>query len=394
LSLVSLILVSLVKGKEAVVTLRQIGLLLAAFVLTCLLTGGFIVARGTLFSGLLHGALLRPLLSVGIFDIPLLLSMYSIVAGQISLAFACVYILQEKIVRLSVKRLLQYVCWIKLGLGVLVLAGGMLKDYHLMLSFCLPFVWLLIVPPIPKEPDSISFPRLLLAMTACLQTLQAFPVAGTQRALATFLFVPIAALFFCDGLSTLRCRFREQPRFLQFKRHRQYGMTILLLATMVSYFVWMRIPALANQYKESTSLGLPGSERIRLPEYRVAEYTWLTENIQALKGTFITIPGYNSLYFWTGQDPPTGFNATTWMTLLNTREQEAVVRSLSAHDTPCVVYDVVGTEFWLRGQDVSESPIFKHIQEEFEVVDRLGVYLIMTRKGSQIGHSQGAPTVP
>jgi hypothetical protein len=146
----------------------------------------------------------------------------------------------------------------------------------------------------------------------------------------------------------------------------------------------MGIPALVTRYEEFVPLGLPGTERIRLPAYKVAEYKWLTYNLQANADTFISLPGYNSLYFWTGQEPPTGFNAGHWMTLLNKREEEAVIQSLSGYDRPCVIYNEEGIAFWLRGQDLGESPLVNYILEEFEVVDSISNYRFMIRKGAQL----------
>jgi signal transduction histidine kinase len=392
LSLISLVMVFFSKKRAPEITLGQIILFLSGFALTCLVTGGFMLVRGTSVMGLLNGALLRPLRSVGIYDIPLLLSWGGIVAGLTSTVLASAYILQGRIPGLSSKRFFEYLCWLKLALGVLIFSGGLLSEYHILFNYGLPFLWLLLVPTTLEKSTPLSFPRVLLGMAACLQTLQAYPVGGTQRTLATLLFVPIGALLVHDGCSTLRDRVGGGSGLFRRKVFRQYGMAVLFLATALGYFLRMDIPALANQYAESVSLGLPGAERVRLSRYKVAEYRWLTGTLQANADTFISIPGYSSLNFWTGQDPPNGFNAGHWMTLLNQREEEAVIQSLSTYDRPCVIYNATGIAFWLRGQDMRES--LNHVLEEFEVVDRFGAYKFMIHKRNKLDYKQTNPKLP
>src|SRR5262249_1570750 len=76
-----------------------------------------------------------------------------------------------------------------------------------LMTIGLGFVWLV---AIPEQDDSGSAPqqfgRLLLAALAVLQSLVAYPVAGTQRASATFLLIGAAVVCLADvvkGLSGL-----------------------------------------------------------------------------------------------------------------------------------------------------------------------------------------------
>ena len=39
-------------------------------------------------------------------------------------------------------------------------------------------------------------------------------------------------------------------------------------------------------------------------EFEVATYRWLTTNLRFHADTFLCTTGFNSLYFWTGQEPP------------------------------------------------------------------------------------------
>ena len=89
------------------------------------------------------------------------------------------------------------------------------------------------------------------------------------------------------------------------------------------------------------------------------------------------MPGLGSLYFWAGLTPPTGFNATTWMVLLNDFEQEAIIKRCSESNDVVVVYSPMITQFWVQGRDVSARPLVRYISENFHTTDKFGEYLVL-----------------
>ena len=71
-----------------------------------------------------------------------------------------------------------------------------------------------------------------------------------------------------------------------------------------------------RHYHAWESLGLPGAHRIHLKSAQVADFQNLVHKINEDCSGFITMPGLDSLYFWTGQEPPTMINMSNWVTVL------------------------------------------------------------------------------
>jgi hypothetical protein len=103
-------------------------------------------------------------------------------------------------------------------------------------------------------------------------------------------------------------------------------------------------------------------------------YRWLAANLEASADTFITMPGLNSLYLWTGKEPPTTWNTTTWMTLFDSRKQERIVDRLKQFPNTCAVRNQEMTQKWLRGQDIAGLPLVRFVNDEFRTMGSLGGY--------------------
>jgi hypothetical protein len=67
-------------------------------------------------------------------------------------------------------------------------------------------------------------------------------------------------------------------------------------------------------YSGSVSLGLPGAEDVRVSPENVANYQPVVTVIDENCESFVMLPGMNSFYIWTRQEPPTGYGATGWPT--------------------------------------------------------------------------------
>jgi hypothetical protein len=89
-------------------------------------------------------------------------------------------------------------------------------------------------------------------------------------------------------------------------------------------------------YQSVPPLGLRGARLLRLPNDQADDYRVLTRYLETESDAFITIPGLNSLYFWTGQTPPTYFNVSE-VVLLNDRQQAQVMAALQKAVRPRIV---------------------------------------------------------
>jgi len=80
-------------------------------------------------------------------------------------------------------------------------------------------------------------------------------------------------------------------------------------------------------YASLPPLGLRGATLLHLPKDKAEDYRDLTGYLKAECDAFITIPGMNSLYFWTDKSPPTYFIIAE-VVLLSEAQQAEVVAAL------------------------------------------------------------------
>jgi hypothetical protein len=242
-----------------------------------------------------------------------------------------------------------------------------------------PFCWVLCRPAGETRPG-MAFARTLLATLAILQTLYAYPLAGSQAQFITVLLIVVAGVCLADALPGL-------PHFLR------EGSLAGASAIAVVSIALLAYPAQAwrarQVYLSRTPLDLPGASRIRMEPEEVAAFQWLVRNLKQHCDTFVGYPGIPSLYFWTGKPmpgpvhtPPGPLNADAWTLLLTPAQQQPIVDEFAQHPNGCVVYHPSGVLFWNRnGNDENPLPLVKFIQHNFRTVGAIGDYQFQVRNG-------------
>jgi hypothetical protein len=154
---------------------------------------------------------------------------------------------------------------------------------------------------------------------------------------------------------------------------------ILLLVGCVGLFgfTWCNPFAAWQYYSQMEPLQLRGASRVRLPRYQADELRALSAYLQVHSDTFFSYPGVNSLYFWTGKQPPTWFNAGDWMVLLSEQQQNEILAALQRAEHPLVVVNEPGIKYWERGPVAAEKPLVRFIRERCREVQRIGAYHIL-----------------
>ena len=387
LSALALAVVAFAKAPRGELTLRHFAAPALGFLGVSVGTCLFTLARGTTFPGLLDGLLFRPLRFSDVFYVPAGIAWSATLLGLVSLGLAAGYALQERPFGIERRRFIQGLSWLKIVLGALLI-GLSLKFRPLgMVAYCTPFLWLLLTPG-PGDYAAGSHNavvRTLLALTAALQALQAYPVCGTQQSLAALLLVLAGVLLLWDGARAQEPIARRVFRSSVARRRlfRAGALAVLLLA----YASLTSLLGLREQYRASTPLGLPGAARVRLPAEEVAELNWATNALRVHADTFLTLPGLNSFYFWAEKEPPTGLNTTTWMTLLTDKEQQEVLDALSRHERACILCNASELRFWAGHSKQAPAPVFKHIKENYKPVLSRGEYSLLVRKARTLRDS-------
>lgn len=268
----------------------------------------------------------------------------------------------------------------QIGFGVIGLAMAAAVP-QLLLGFVTPFCWLLLYPPTDRASRH-AHGRILIAVLAVLQTLNAYPMAGSQAAFLRLLLMLIAAVALLDGLQGWRLSSSRAPAFQQFGR---LVAAVILAATLLAY------PILAYRaerlYESLAPLNLPGAERIHVDKDVAQDFQWLAANLKQNCDTFVGLPGLPSFYFWTGEPLPGPvhqvagqLNWDQWMDLFTPAQQEVIARDFALHPKACAVYHPSGVEFWNTGNhEIRSWPLANYILTNFKTIAQSGDYQFMIR---------------
>jgi hypothetical protein len=314
---------------------------------------GWELVRGTTLAGLLEGVVLVPLRHVGeIFHEPDL-GREAFVTAVASLGGAVVFVWARRRGLTEVWPGAALVGAVQLALGVVLWLG---VAHHLPAAplALTPFFWIALAG---RRADEGRLGPLVLAMVAALQTLHAYPVAGTQVAWATFLAIPVGGVALAHGWRGLRGAL-EAAGSLGAAPGRLAGAALgagLAVAAVSGVYATHR--RLEVAYAQGVPLELPGAEQVRVPVEQATLYRYLTENLARRCRTFVTQPGLFSFHLFTGMEPPTRFNATVWMLLLSDAQQERIVERLAGSPSPVCALR--------RQRRVFTTPLARYIEERF-----------------------------
>ena len=239
----------------------------------------------------------------------------------------------------------------------------------------LPLAWLATQAPRETADDStLGYARVLLPALAVLESLQAYPVAGTQLSLAALVLVPVGAMTFGDGISQLGFGAHQaRPRLARLARWAAPTALLLSIATFqfFGYLAWLG-------FASGTPLGLPGAASVRVQAQRGADLRALVAAVDRECSSFITFPGMLSFYLWTAQEPPAQLYSP-WMFALDGPAQQSAVQQIEKRPRLCVVKNQAVIDFWSEGRPVPSRPLVDFIQTGFVQFRSYGDYELLVR---------------
>jgi hypothetical protein len=213
--------------------------------------------------------------------------------------------------------------------------------------------------------------RRILAFAAILMGLQAYPVPGTQIALGTVLYVPLAFVMIADVQRTVaRTRISSAAR-ASFGRRALFVM-LAMVATAIIGLQAQRF------YARGVPLDLPGARNVRTSELNVATYRWLSANMRENCDAFYTTPGLNSLHFWTAIPPVSTLNATVWPLLFDDEQQYRVLASAKRVERFCVAWNSPYVD--PVPPQIAARPLMAWLLREFEPRGRFGGWQLRMRR--------------
>jgi hypothetical protein len=261
----------------------------------------------------------------------------------------------------------------RVGAGLFTWVSLLLLPSSLFL-LALPLAWLATQAPVddvnnPTDP----YVRVLLPALAVLESLQAYPTAGTQLSLAALPLVLVGAVLLNDGIRQLRLDGKPRSARLQVAG---WCVPAAALVTIAAFLV-LAIQATAG-FETSKPLGLPGAESMRMPAQQGTQLHGLIDAIDRNCSSFITLPGMNSLYLWTAEAPPTQLRYGQWWLILDAADEQSTIAQLQARQRVCVVKNQAVASFWLQGRQLPSSPLLKYIDANFVDSGSYGDYELLT----------------
>lgn len=247
-----------------------------------------------------------------------------------------------------------------------------------ILSYCPAFLWLTLIEDKNKKSNiSTFFPRVILVTVAYLQILMTFPVAGTQKTLATFILVPMIAINLFDILPIIK------NDFLTLWPQKIFRVATLFFLVYISFSFIAELSTITfpwKKYYSGVSLNFVGAERIRLAEEQTATYQWLIRNLNENCDKFISYPDFPSFYLWSQKNPASTITQNCWPAFLDNNQQEQIVDKLNTYNRVCAIKNSYWANFWLRGKSDKNLALANYINNEFKVLGQVGNYQFCVKK--------------
>lgn len=243
--------------------------------------------------------------------------------------------------------------------------------------------WVATIPPAgASETPYKRFLRVLLPLFAVAQTLQVYPVAGSQMGIAAATYIAVGALCLSDALASLRAWSAARgPAALQ-----RFGVVVTVLTVaLAAQLALDKIvrPGVerAIVYGEQPALPFEGAGLLHLPEEEAQTYATLVDLLRDFRCTsFVGYPNINSLYLWSGIDPPPPSAPGAWMEAVGAEQQQRTVDALRATRRPCAIRSHERADLWLHGDPPPDTPLVRYIFEDFEPVAEVDGFEFMLPK--------------
>jgi hypothetical protein len=247
-------------------------------------------------------------------------------------------------------------------------------------SLATVLAWIVAIPPAGVvEPPYKRFLRVLLPALGIAEVMQVYPVAGSQMGIAALTFVPVGALLLGDAFTSLR-RW-SAARGLGSPTDFRMAATVVLtaLVAVLAVNVLLRpISTNATIYHDQPALPFEGATLLHPSPERVEEYTRLVDLLHRYRCTdFIGYPNVNSLYLWSGIEPPPPAAPGAWIRALDSERQQRIVNELRASPRPCAIRNDALAPLWLGGKPPPDRPLVNYVLNDFRTVDEVGEFQFM-----------------
>ncbi|HEV7770440.1 MAG TPA: hypothetical protein VGO66_07255 [Solirubrobacterales bacterium] len=243
--------------------------------------------------------------------------------------------------------------------------------------------WLAVIPPTGlREAPWRRFVRVLLPALAIAETLQAYPVPGSQLGIASVCFVLVGALCFADALTELRAwsAAKGEEAVAGF-RLAEVAVTTAAVAILALNAIILPAGSSAIVYRDQQKLLLPGAGLMRLQPEQAESYAELVDLLHR-NGctTFVSFPAINSLYLWSGLEPVAPLAPNGWMYALDNAQQRRAVEGFRASPRPCAIRNEAIAASYLKGMPPPDTPLVNYVFDDFKLAQTVGPFEFLLPK--------------
>lgn len=361
---------------------RTWGIAVVAFLATLALVMGAISAQGTSLRALIEAVLLNPLRLPANFMLGMNWAPSTLVVAMVC-ALASTWAgwqlrtqgtLDRTTVRVVVAlRLVAVVVFMVNARAWLSLTG-----VGHFAALCLPLLPVFLVPIESSRDPHSGKPGALMwvAAIAVPQVLSAYPVAGSQMAFGSFLYVPVLIIGFAAALRYTGRMLADSGRWLP-----QVGWGLLLLVAGVQF------ASLAasgwDRYRNSRPLDLPGATALRLNGPTRSTFRTLTLNASVHADLLYSRPGMFSFNLWSHVPTPTRQNATQWFWLLDEPAQLVIVERLQKSSRSAIVTNQALDEFIEHVGVPTRSALDTYIRGHYRPLFELNGFHFLVPQGQR-----------
>ncbi len=264
--------------------------------------------------------------------------------------------------------------------AVIRLAAGAFTWFVVLLlpspafMLALPLAW---IAAVDEQNGTDAYARRLIPALAVMFSMEAYPVAGTSLPISAMVLVPLGAIMLNDGIQELRAWATAHDRQSAMRVAAVAAPALLILNVVVlQLFAFLA----ASEYGADEPLGLRGAHAVRLPPQQAAALRHVTAAIDQRCSTFITEPGMDSFYIWSGMFPPAPVVDGTWLFAYDDAEQRSLVSQIQDRPNLCVVRSQAVVDFWAEGRPIPERPLVGYIAASFVPAATFGDYELLVRK--------------
>jgi len=347
------------------------------------------IHAGSSSNGLFAGLVLTPLALSSVVTLPLEVSPWML--SSILLAISTAFYLSMRGSFLTLRLLVA----LKVGFGLIGVSMALVAP-EWQIGLLGPWLWVVVLHSKKADEGLDRAPtitiRYLFALLSGWQLLQAYPIAGSQIAVATLGLVLAYIICLNDGyrywlLKTSNAgedqRLAGASRWFRGSRPMEVSGVKSVDHSVGSFFViaaafaiiLLPLRGVVAEYRDAVPLTLPGTWLVKTAPVQAAWYQSLTLYLANNSDAFVTFPGVNSLYFWTGIDPPSHINVTEWG-LLSEAEIQLIVDKLRVAESPKVVVIAPALAEWATLQKADRHALVRYVQDECEPLVQIGPFVV------------------